>query len=249
MNNSKASSFSPKESEDSILPIEDMSSPPKPRHVRFKLPTSTQTICQRGRQLERSSRESAQASADIPSRDSPAHNMQVSAPAPILRDENGGDIRDAIIRKCLQKLGPFRVALSYSAIVIGCQMALEGLGPPDIKDQVIATLAWQAAQIERVHRLLIHLHSERMMREVPHAKLAYAALMYRKGIAKPVIDAFRKDNKLQSIRNPPVEGFWSVNFYHAHRWLLAVLCHNHLMYPPGKFYLKRVVKEVVTFLA
>ncbi|KAJ9247348.1 hypothetical protein DTO207G8_8128 [Paecilomyces variotii] len=43
------------------------------------------------------------------------------------------------LQNYLKDLGPLKAALDYCTLATACQIALEGRGPPDFQDQVIAT--------------------------------------------------------------------------------------------------------------
>lgn len=77
----------------------------------------------------------------------PAQALAADSP---VRDGSRTDMKAFVIENYLKNLGPLKSTLNYRTFATACQYALEGRGPPDLKDQVIATIAWQAAQIQRV---------------------------------------------------------------------------------------------------
>lgn len=52
------------------------------------------------------------------------------------------EMKDAVIEDYLKDLGSLKAALNYSTLATTCQLALEGRGPPDLKDQIITTIFW-----------------------------------------------------------------------------------------------------------
>ncbi|KAJ5282497.1 hypothetical protein N7505_000477 [Penicillium chrysogenum] len=167
-----------------------------------------------------------------------------------VKDGTGTDMKDAVISSYLEDLGPLKSAIGNSALVAASQIALEGrFGPSDLKDQVIATISWQATQMQRVGQLLEHLAQQRLVTDLVDVEIAKQALVdHREHVAKPLVERFMKGDKLRCLENPPDEGHVGVHFDEATIWLVDVLAYNRLMYPHD-FDLDRVVEEVLLFLA
>lgn len=70
---------------------------------------------------------------------------------------DGVDMKLIVIEGYLKDLGPRKSRLDYSTLATACQVALDDRGPCDFQDQVIATITWQQAQLQRVSQLLEHL--------------------------------------------------------------------------------------------
>lgn len=161
----------------------------------------------------------------------------------------GTDMKAIVIKNYLEDLGPLRSEISHCGLATACEFALEGHGPPDFRDQVIATIAWQAAQIQRVSRLLEHLAKQGLITEIVDEEMAYQALAdYREDVLVPLAERFQEDAKLSCIMSPPTQGHVSVHFDDAKDWLIGILAYNWLMYPDN-FNLDRVENEVLAFLA
>lgn len=195
--------------------------------------TSARTFWRRLRRRMSPEREPAQALAG----DSP------------VRDSTGTDMKAIVIENYLKDLGPLKSAIDYCTLATACQLALEGRGPPDFQDQVIATIAWQAAQIQRVGRLLEHLAKQGLITDVVDVEIADQALAdHQEDVVVPVAERFREDDKLLCIMNPPTKCHVGVHFNDAQGWLIGTLAYNWLMYP-DKFDLDHVENEVLAFLA
>ncbi|PKX97566.1 uncharacterized protein P174DRAFT_439331 [Aspergillus novofumigatus IBT 16806] len=151
-----------------------------------------------------------------------------------VRDSTGIDMKAIVIENYLKDLGPLKSALDYCTLATAGQFALEGRGSPEFQDQVIATIAWQAAQMQRVGRLLEHLAKEGLITDVVDEEIADQALAdHQEDIVVPV---------------PPTEGHVGVHFNDAQSWLIGIVAYNWLMYP-DTFDLDRVANEVRVFLA
>ncbi|KAJ5483457.1 hypothetical protein N7530_002703 [Penicillium desertorum] len=114
-------------------------------------------------------------------------------------------MKDAVISSYLEDLGPLKSAIGNSALVTASQIALEGcLGPSDLKDQVIATISWQATQMQRVGRLLEHLAQQRLVTDLVDVEIAKQALAdHGEHIMEPLVERFREGDKLRCLENPP----------------------------------------------
>ncbi|KAJ9191643.1 hypothetical protein DTO164E3_8751 [Paecilomyces variotii] len=177
---------------------------------------------------------------------SPAQALGGDSP---VKDGTGTDMKVLVIENYLKDLGPLKAALDYCTLATACQLALEGRGPPDLQDQVIATIAWQAVQMQRVSGLLEQLAEQGLIIDVVDVESADKALAdHQEDIVVPLVERFRDDDKLSCIMEPPTEGHVGVNFNDAEDWLIGILAYNWLMYP-DKFNLDRVENEVVAFLA
>ncbi|KAF5858872.1 hypothetical protein ETB97_003621 [Aspergillus alliaceus] len=166
-----------------------------------------------------------------------------------VKNSTGTDMKAIVIENYLKDLGPLKSALDYCTLATACQLALEGRGPPEFQDQVIATIAWQAAQIQRVGRLLEHLAKQGLITDVVDVEIADQALAdHQADVVVPMVERFREDDKLLCIMNPPSKGHVGVHFNDAQGWLIGILAYNWLMYP-DKFDLDRVENEVLAFLA
>ncbi|KAJ9222686.1 hypothetical protein DTO207G8_8023 [Paecilomyces variotii] len=177
---------------------------------------------------------------------SPAQALGGDSP---VKDGTGTDMKVLVIENYLKDLGPLKAALDYCTLATACQLALEGRGPPDLQDQVIATIAWQAVQMQRVSGLLEQLAEQGLIIDVVDVESADKALAdHQEDIVVPLVERFREDDKLSCIMEPPTEGHVGVNFNDAEDRLIGILAYNWLMYP-DKFNLDRVENEVVAFLA
>ncbi|KAJ9216051.1 hypothetical protein DTO166G4_2295 [Paecilomyces variotii] len=177
---------------------------------------------------------------------SPAQALGGDSP---VKDGTGTDMKVLVIENYLKDLGPLKAALDYCTLATACQLALEGRGSPDLQDQVIATIAWQAVQMQRVSGLLEQLAEQGLIIDVVDVESADKALAdHQEDIVVPLVERFRDDDKLSCIMEPPTEGHVGVNFNDAEDWLIGILAYNWLMYP-DKFNLDRVENEVVAFLA
>lgn len=169
-------------------------------------------------------------------------------------DSTGIDMKAIVIENYLTDLGSLKSALDYCTLATACQIALEGRGPPDLQDQVIATIAWQAAQMQRVERLLEHLAKQGLITDIVDEKIADQALVdqalvdHREDAVVPMAERLFENNELVCLMSPPREGHVGVHFNDAEGWLIGVLVYNWLMYP-DKFDLERVENEVIAFLA
>ena len=157
-------------------------------------------------------------------------------------------MKAVVIANYLKDLGPLKSAVSYSTLATACQLALDGRGPPDFRDQVIATIAWQNAQIQLVDRLLEHLAGQGLITVVEEEGADQALADHQEYIVPPVVDRLMEDEKLVCLMNPPTTGHVGVHFDDALNWLLGILAYNRLIHPDS-FDLERVAKEVFTFLA
>lgn len=111
---------------------------------------------------------------------------------------NGTAMKDAVISNYLKDLGPLKSALDNCALVTASQVALEShYGPPDLKDQVIATIAWQATQMQRVSQLLEHLAQQRLVTDLVDVEIAKQELAdHGEDIVEPLVERFREGDKL-----------------------------------------------------
>ncbi|KAJ5607869.1 hypothetical protein N7537_004488 [Penicillium hordei] len=167
------------------------------------------------------------------------------------KDGTATDMRDVVIENYMKDLGRLKSAINYSTLATACQLVLEGCGPPDLKDQTIATISWQAAQMQRVDQLLENLISQRLIIEVVDIELATQALSdHADDIVLPLAKSLMYDDNrhLICLVNPPDKGHVGVFFEDAQDWLIDVLAYNWLIYP-DVFNLDRVVNEVFAFLA
>ncbi|OJJ42434.1 hypothetical protein ASPZODRAFT_76708 [Penicilliopsis zonata CBS 506.65] len=169
--------------------------------------------------------------------------------AQALADGDSADMKSAIIKKYISDLGPLGAALGYSTLINTCQYALEGRGPPDLKDQVIATIAWQQAQMLRVSELLHHLAGKGLITDIVEKEVAKRALKDRRDeMVLPIAERLFDGNKLDCLCDPPAQGHVGVFYDDPQSWLIAVLAYNRLMHEE-EFDLDSVEKEVVAFLA
>lgn len=166
-----------------------------------------------------------------------------------MRDGTSADMKAIAIDSYLKALGSLKSRLDYGTLANACQLALEGRGPPDLKDEVIATIAWQAAQIQRVDQLLEHLAMQGLVTDLVNVETADQALAdHGEVIVLPIMDRFSEGDKLLCIGNPLTEGHVGVHFVDAEAWLISILAYNWLMHP-DQFNLDRLVNEVLEFLA
>ncbi|KAJ5143812.1 uncharacterized protein N7515_002599 [Penicillium bovifimosum] len=86
-----------------------------------------------------------------------------------------------VIANYLEDLGPLQSSHWVSTLPTACEVALEGRGPPDLEDQVIATIAWQEAQMQRVGGLLKHMATQRFITDIADTETAARALVDRRG--------------------------------------------------------------------
>ncbi|KAJ5947915.1 hypothetical protein N7466_000930 [Penicillium verhagenii] len=77
----------------------------------------------------------------------PVQSLAVGSPT-----DESTDMKAIITESYLKGLGQLKARIDYSGLASACQIALEGRGPPDFKDQVIATITWQAVQLQRVSK-------------------------------------------------------------------------------------------------
>lgn len=84
-----------------------------------------------------------------------------------------------------------------------CQLALEGRGHPDLQDEVIATIAWQATQIQRVCQLLEHLAEQGLITDMVDGEIADQALEdHGEDVVRTVVERFYKDDELLGLMSP-----------------------------------------------
>ncbi|KUM55788.1 hypothetical protein ACN42_g11449 [Penicillium freii] len=165
------------------------------------------------------------------------------------KDSTATDMRDVVIKSYLQDLGNLKQAIDYCTLATACQLALEGRGPRDLKDQAIAAISWQAAQMQIIGQLLEHLASQRLIMDVVDMELATQALSdHQDDIVLPLTNRLMADNNVRCLVNPPDEGYVGVHFEDAQNWLIEILAYNWLIHP-DVFNLDRVANEVVAFLA
>ncbi|KAJ5571428.1 hypothetical protein N7535_005088 [Penicillium sp. DV-2018c] len=113
----------------------------------------------------------------------------------------------AAIADYLEDLGPLQSSLCHSTLATACEIALEGRGPPDLKDQVIATIAWQEAQLQRVGGLLKHMATQGFITEIVDTKTAARALVDRRdNLVQTVAEKLLGDCKLDFMSHPPNTG-------------------------------------------
>jgi hypothetical protein len=166
-----------------------------------------------------------------------------------LKDSTSTDMKALVIESYLKDLGPLKSAVDYCTLATACQFALEGRGPPELQDQVIATIAWQAAQIQLVGRLLEYLAKQGLIIDIIDVEIADQALAdHQQDIVEPLAGRFHEDDKLSCLMSPPTEGYVGVHFNDAQGWLVGILAYNQLMYP-NKFDIDSVENEVLAFLA
>jgi hypothetical protein len=176
----------------------------------------------------------------------PAQAFATESP---VKDSTGTDMKAVVIESYLKDLGPLQSRLDYCTLATAGQYALEGRGPPDFQDQVIATIAWQATQMQRVARLLEHLAEQGLITDVVDEEIADQALAnHREDVVVPMVERFREGDRLSCLTSPPDEGHVGVHFDDAYSWLIGILAYNSLMYP-AQFDFDRVENEVVAFLA
>lgn len=84
-------------------------------------------------------------------------------------------MRDVVIENYLKDLDRLKHAIEYCTLATACQFALEGRGPRYLKDQTIATISWQAAQMQRIGQLLEHLTGQGLIMDVVDMELATQA--------------------------------------------------------------------------
>ncbi|CRL28483.1 unnamed protein product [Penicillium camemberti] len=153
------------------------------------------------------------------------------------------------LKNYLKDLGYLKNALCYSTLATACQFALEGRGPPDFKDQTIATISWQAAQMQRVDHLLEHLTSQGLIIDVVDIERATQALSdHQDDVVSPIAKRLMADNNTLCLVTPPDEGHVSVYFEDPLNLLIEILAYNWLIHP-DVFNLDCVVNEVLEFLA
>jgi hypothetical protein len=68
----------------------------------------------------------------------PAQTLAGDSP---VEDSTSADMKAFVIENYLKDLGPLKSRLDYCTLATACQYALEGRGPPDFQDQVVATIA------------------------------------------------------------------------------------------------------------
>ncbi|KAJ5622524.1 hypothetical protein N7528_005756 [Penicillium herquei] len=168
----------------------------------------------------------------------------------VARDDTGADMKALVIESYLRDLGSLQSALDYCTLASACQCALEGRGPPDLKDQVISTIAWQTAQIQRGNRLLEHLAKRGLITDIVDVETAEQALKeHQEDIVLPMVKRLRGENdNIVCLMNPPTKGHVGVHFTDAESWLIDTLAYNWLMYPDSVD-LDLVENEVFAFLA
>jgi hypothetical protein len=128
-------------------------------------------------------------------------------------------------------------------------VALEGRGPPDFQDQVIATITWQAAQIPRVGQLLEHLLKQGFIQDIVDVEIANHALAnHQEDVVVPIADRFQKDGNLSCLMAPPTKTMVGIHYTDAEWLLIRMLAYNQLLFS-DKFDLDRVEQEVLTFFA
>ena len=169
-------------------------------------------------------------------------------PAQTFSDTTTIDMKATVIANYLEDLGSKRAAIGNNPIVNACQWALEGRGPPDLKDKVVSTIEWQARQMQRVSDLLEDLAQKEIITDMFDSEKARAVLgdQFEDNL-QAVGDKF--DNKLfNNMTDPPKDGrHVRIYFDGAEVWLLNILAYNRLVYP--NFDLSRVAKEVNRVLA
>ncbi|KAJ5930828.1 hypothetical protein N7466_006321 [Penicillium verhagenii] len=169
------------------------------------------------------------------------------------RGSNGNDIKAAFIESYLEDLGPMKAAIGNCALVLACQLALEGGGPPGLKDEVIATIGWQATQIQQVGQLE-HLGRQGLITDVVDEddevdeEALFQLLADDRDIVEPVSERLNKIDTLKNMVSSPDEGHVPVFFGDGKKWLIENLEYNRRMYPDS-FDLDRVLEEAPGCLA
>ncbi|KAJ5759793.1 hypothetical protein N7520_006949 [Penicillium odoratum] len=162
-------------------------------------------------------------------------------------DCNSTDMKEFVIENYLKDLGPLKARLDYSTLATACQLSLEGRGPPDFQDQVIATITWQAALLQRIRQLLEHLAKQGFIQDIVDKEIADCALTdHREDIAIPIADMVWKHENLLCLLEPPRKDHVGVHFNDAVSLLVTILAYNQLLFP-DMFDLDRVEEEVVRF--
>ncbi|KAJ5545303.1 hypothetical protein N7535_006314 [Penicillium sp. DV-2018c] len=147
----------------------------------------------------------------------------------------------------LEDLGPLQSSLCHSTLATACKIVLEGRGPPDLKDQVIATIAWQEAQLQRVGGLLKHMATQGLITEIVDTKTATRELVDRRdNLVQTVAQKLLGDCKLDFMSHPPNTGHVWVQFNDAHERLIDIVAYNWMIHPDD-FDLDRVVKGVLDY--
>ena len=75
-------------------------------------------------------------------------------------------MKATVIANYLEDLRSKSAAIGNNPIVNACQWALEGRGPPDLKDNVVSKIEWQAHQMQRVSDLLEDLAQKEMITDM-----------------------------------------------------------------------------------
>jgi hypothetical protein len=175
--------------------------------------------------------------------------MQALAEDSPVRNGAGTDMKAMVIANYVKDLGPLQSSLSHSTLVTACDVALQGRGPPDLKDQVIATIAWQEAQIQRVGGLLRHIATQGLITDIVDKETADRALVDRRGdLVQTVAEKLLGDCKLDFMARPPETGHVWVQFNDAHERLINIVAYNWMIHPDD-FDLDRVVKGVLDYFS
>ncbi|OJJ40938.1 hypothetical protein ASPWEDRAFT_731584 [Aspergillus wentii DTO 134E9] len=67
-------------------------------------------------------------------------------------DDSDTDI--VVLKQYLEDLGTQAAAQDRSSLADACQVAIDGTGPPGLKERAARTIAWQEGQMRRVNGLL-----------------------------------------------------------------------------------------------
>lgn len=163
------------------------------------------------------------------------------------RDSIEVDMKALVIESYLKDLGSNAAAIDYSTLVCACWCALEGRGPPDIPDQVVATISWQAVQMRRVSQLLDRLAKKGLITDIVDVDTAKKTVAeHWEDVLVPIGKELR--DHTACLSRPPRKGHIMISFNDASLWLLHVLAYNRLEYP-DKFDIKQVKSEVGAFFA
>ncbi|KAJ1713087.1 hypothetical protein NYO67_4726 [Aspergillus flavus] len=136
----------------------------------------------------------------------------------------------ATIENSLKDLGPLKNILDFSTPTSGCQLALQGRGPLDLKDQVIATINWQSAQLRRVKQLLKRLAKRGLLQEIFNKEKADHVLENDKeDILFPI--AKRLQKTVECLTSSHTKGHVDVFYEDAKSLLTRVLADNKLVSP------------------
>ncbi|KAJ5983222.1 hypothetical protein N7481_005321 [Penicillium waksmanii] len=145
------------------------------------------------------------------------------------------------IESYIKDLGSKAAALDLATLVGAGWCVLNGRGLPELKDQVVATIAWQEAQMLRVHQLLQRLArgGGGLITDIVDADTAHKIVVAQwEEVLVPLAEDLRE--------------FWQghvrISFNEADGWLYRVLAYNQILYPET-FDVEKVKGEVVAFFS